>query len=106
MEGLLRIDPGIPDHRWHSVLVFNRRWPGTWIHQLRGCERMQRSRSRNQLADLSARRCARDVFHLCAKQNGLGEGAALLRPVGAARRIYLRLPPAPLRAIAKMRLLS
>ena len=73
MEGLHRIDPGIPDNRWHSIRVFNCRWPGAWIYQLRGREGIQRSRSRDQLAYLSARDCARAVFRLCAQQNRLAQ---------------------------------
>ena len=73
MEGLHLIDPGIPDHRWHSVLVFNYGRSGAWIYQLRGRESIQRSRSRDRLAYLPARDCARDVFRLYPKPNGLAQ---------------------------------
>ena len=37
------------------------------------CSRIQRSRARDQLADLPARDCARGVFRRCAKANGLAQ---------------------------------
>jgi hypothetical protein len=40
LEGLHRIDPGIPDHRCHSVFVLNCRWSGAWVHQLCRRERI------------------------------------------------------------------
>jgi hypothetical protein len=81
MQNVARIDwkdytesiPGILDHRWHSVLVFNFRRSGARIYELPDLERIQRSRSRNQLAHLPACDCARGVFRLCAKPNGLAQ---------------------------------
>jgi hypothetical protein len=72
-RGNLLSIPGIPDHRWYSILVFNCRRLGAWIYQLRSCERIQRSPSRDQLAYLPARDCPRGVFGLCAKPDGLAQ---------------------------------
>ena len=94
MEGLHLIDPGIPDHRWHSVLVFNYGRSGAWIYQLRGRESIQRSRSRDRLAYLPARHCARDVFRFCAKSNGLANE----RLTRNCQPELFRLPPAQVRA--------
>src|SRR5207302_1826810 len=55
MEGLHRIDSGIPDHHWDSVIVFDCRWLGARIYQLRNHQSLQRSQPRNQLADLHSR---------------------------------------------------
>src|ERR1043165_8699471 len=69
MARLHRIDSGVPDHCWHSVLVFNCRRPGAGVHQLRGGEGIQRPRARDWLAHLPARDCAGVVLRFCTKPN-------------------------------------
>jgi hypothetical protein len=52
-----------------AIMALYARYP---IAQLRCRERIQRPRSRDQLAHLPARDCACGVFRLCPKPNGLG----------------------------------